>query len=107
MVLTCCSRYGETAPRRGITNNEQLLTRPTAPTPSFQMHVDLALQIYKRFDPFRSGAWHHVLLQLHLLKTARPPIKSDVNSVHAHVSFSPLNRYGKSRIIVLLEIAAT
>jgi len=39
-----------------------------------------------------AAGWHPVLMQTHLLKTARPQIESDVNSVHADVSFSLLNR---------------
>src|SRR5262245_58635639 len=77
---------------------------PGCQLPSFQMHVDLTLQICKRFDqvclaglvlPLNSDKAR--LIQSYWLKTTRPYIESDVNSVHADVSFPSLNRYWKKQ----------
>ena len=65
----------------------------------FQMHVNLAMQSRKGVAQVRFAGWetavhHHgaLVVEGSLLKRTRPQIQSDVNFVHADVSFSLNNQ---------------
>jgi hypothetical protein len=60
---------------------------------SFQVHVDLTLQVREGFDQIGFAGLevaihsaHPMVIQNHLLEITRPKIESDVNYAHADVS---------------------